>query len=82
MVSVWHRSCPPTPGPDQTGGIDTAAELYALEPAADVSGGPLQIVSITDDRIETVANPGYPDQGIPDVVYSVFADEADCESRP
>ena len=60
----------------QTDGIDKAADLYALDPDADVSGGPLQIVSITDSRIETVANPGYPDQGIPDVVYSVFADEA------
>ena len=60
----------------QTDGIDTAADLYALDPDADVSGGPLQIVSITDSRIETVANPGYPDQGIPDVVFSVFADEA------
>ena len=60
----------------QTDGIDTAAELYALDPDADVSGGPLQIVSITDSRIETVANPGYPHQGIPDVVYSVYADEA------
>ena len=60
----------------QTDGIDTAADLYALDPDADVSGGPLQIVSITDNRIETVANPGYPDPGIPDVVYSIFADEA------
>jgi len=60
----------------QTDGVDTAAELYALDPDADVSGGPLQIVSITDSRIATVANPGYPDQGIPDVVYSVFDDEA------
>jgi len=59
-----------------TDGIDTAADLYALDPDADVSGGPLQIVSITDSRIETVANPGYPDQGIPDVVFTVFADEA------
>ncbi|MGH3668470.1 MAG: ABC transporter substrate-binding protein, partial [Acidimicrobiia bacterium] len=66
---VWAR---------QTDGIDTAAELYALDPHADVSGGPLQIVSITDGRIVTVANPGYPDRGIPDVVYSVFADEADA----
>ena len=63
---------------EETDGIDTAAELYALDPGADVSGGPLQIVSITDSRIETVANPGYPDQGIPDVIYSVFADEADA----
>ena len=59
-----------------TDGIDTAAALYDLDPDPDVSGGPLQIVTISDTRIETVANPGYPEDGIPDVVYSIFADEA------
>jgi ABC-type transport system substrate-binding protein len=60
----------------QTEDIDTAADLYGLDSDGDVSGGPLQIVTITDTRIETVANPGYPEDGIPDVVYSIFGDEA------
>jgi peptide/nickel transport system substrate-binding protein len=60
----------------QTEDIDTAADLYGLDSDGDVSGGPLQIVAITDTRIETVANPGYPEDGIPDVVYSIFGDEA------
>ena len=59
-----------------TDGIDTAAALYDLDPGPDVSGGPLQILTISDTRIETVANPGYPEEGIPDVVYSIFTDEA------
>lgn len=60
----------------QTDGIETAARFYDLDAVPDVSGGPLQIVSITEDRIETVANPGYPGQGAAEVVYSIFADEA------
>jgi peptide/nickel transport system substrate-binding protein len=60
----------------ETDGIDTAAALYDLDPEVDVSGGPLEIVKVTDSRIATVANPGYPEDGIPDVIYSVFADEA------
>jgi len=60
----------------QTEDIDTAADLYGLDSDGDVSGGPLQIVTITDTLIETVANPGYPEDGIPDVVYSIFGDEA------
>jgi ABC-type transport system substrate-binding protein len=60
----------------QTEGLDTAAALYDLDADDDVSGGPLQIVTITDARIETVANPGYPEDGIPGVVYSIFGDEA------
>jgi peptide/nickel transport system substrate-binding protein len=61
---------------DQTQDIDTAAGLYGLDSDGDVSGGPLQIVTITDTRIEAVVNPGYPEDGIPDVVYSIFGDEA------
>jgi peptide/nickel transport system substrate-binding protein len=60
----------------ETDGIDTAAALYDLDPEVDVSGGPLVIVEVSDNRIATVANPGYPEDGIPDVVYSIFADEA------
>jgi ABC-type transport system substrate-binding protein len=60
----------------ETVGIDTAAALYDLDPEVDVSGGPLEIVEVTENRIATVANPGYPEDGIPDVVYSIFADEA------
>ena len=61
-----------------TDGIDTAAALYDLDSEVDVSGGPLQIVTITDTQIETVANPGYPESGTPDVVYSIFGDEAEA----
>lgn len=62
----------------QTDGIDTASALYALEANADVSGGPLVIVTVTEDRIESVANPGYPGNGVPDVVYSIFGDESEA----
>jgi peptide/nickel transport system substrate-binding protein len=62
----------------QTDGIATPSALYDLEASADVSGGPLEIVTITEDRIESVANPGYPGRGAPDVVYSIFADEAEA----
>jgi ABC-type transport system substrate-binding protein len=60
----------------ETDGIGTAAALYDLDPAVDVSGGSLEIMEVTDSRIATVANPGYPEDGVPDVVYSIFADEA------
>ena len=59
----------------ETDGLGTAAALYALDADVDVSGGPLEIVEVTDSRIATVANPGYSEDGIPNVVYSIFADE-------
>ena len=59
-----------------TADLDNAGELYALDGATDVSGGPLQIVSMGEARIESAANPGYPDPAISEVVYTVFADEA------
>jgi peptide/nickel transport system substrate-binding protein len=60
----------------ETEGIVTAVALYDLDPDVDVSGGPLEIMEVTDSRIATVANPGYPENGIPNVIYSIFADEA------
>jgi peptide/nickel transport system substrate-binding protein len=59
-----------------TAGIDDATDLYRLDGSNDVSGGPLQIVTLTDDRIEAVDNPGYPGSAIDSVVYTVFGDEA------
>jgi len=59
-----------------TEGFDDPAELFALDGDEDVSGGPLQIVSITDDEIEAVANPGYPGPEFETVVYTIFEDEA------
>jgi ABC-type transport system substrate-binding protein len=56
--------------------IDDAAGLYRLDGAVDVSGGPLQIVTITDDLIEAVANPGHPAPEFDTVVYTVFDEEA------
>jgi ABC-type transport system substrate-binding protein len=54
----------------------SAADLYQLDAGTDVSGGPLQIVTVTDNRIETVPNPGYPGERAEAVLYSIFPDEA------
>ena len=59
-----------------TAGIDQPAELFALDGDEDVSGGPLQIVTITDAVIEAVANPGYPGPEFDAVEYTIFEDEA------
>ena len=58
-----------------TAGIDNATDLYRLDGGDDVSGGPFQIVTLTDDLIEAVANPGYPGSDIDRIVYTVFGDE-------
>ena len=58
----------------RTADIDNATDLYELD-GDDVSGGPLQITTITDDSIEAVANPGYPGTDVAGVSYTVFADE-------
>ena len=55
--------------------IEASADLYALDAGGDVSGGPLEIVTIGDDRIETAANPGYAAQDVPAVTYSIFTTE-------
>jgi ABC-type transport system substrate-binding protein len=52
----------------------SAEELYALDDPG-VSGGPLQVVSVVEDRIEAVANPGYPHGDVSGVVYTIFPDE-------
>ncbi|MGH8952205.1 MAG: ABC transporter substrate-binding protein, partial [Acidimicrobiia bacterium] len=57
-------------------GLGSPEELYALDGATDVSGGPLQIVTAGETRIVSEANPGYPDRDTPEVTYTVFADEA------
>jgi len=59
----------------RTAPIDNATDLYELDGGDDVSGGPLQITTITDDSIEAVANPGYPGTDVAGVSYTVFADE-------
>ncbi len=58
-----------------TRGITTADELYALD-VDDVSGGPLQLGTTSDTRIDSVANPGYPGLTPDSVAYLVFPDEA------
>jgi ABC-type transport system substrate-binding protein len=50
--------------------------LYALSGDEDVSGGPLTLVEIADDRIVAVANPGYPETSVDRVEYRVYPDEA------
>jgi ABC-type transport system substrate-binding protein len=59
----------------ETDRTQSAAELYAVEDPG-VSGGPLRIVEVGAERIEAVANPGYPRSAASEVVYTVFPDEA------
>jgi ABC-type transport system substrate-binding protein len=59
---------------DQTGTVESAADLYGMDDPG-VSGGPLRIVSIAEDRIEAVANPGYPRSDVSVVEYTIFPDE-------
>lgn len=55
----------------------TAAEvLYAMSGDSDISGGPLALEEIGDDRIVAVANPGYPDTAWDRVEYHIYPDEA------
>jgi ABC-type transport system substrate-binding protein len=54
--------------------VSSADELYALDDPG-VSGGPLQVVSVDEDRIEAVANPGYPNGDVSAVEYTIFPDE-------
>jgi ABC-type transport system substrate-binding protein len=57
-------------------GVATTEALYALGGESDVSGGPLTLTEIGDNRIVTEANPGYPDTELDRVVYTVYPDEA------
>ena len=59
-----------------TESIETDTELYGLENVADLSGGPLQIVALDEDRIEAADNPGYPGEGPDSVIYTVYPNEA------
>lgn len=57
--------------------VSDAGELYELAGAEDVGGGPLALEAVSASEIRSVANPGYPIEGAPDVVtYSVLDDEA------
>ncbi len=51
---------------------DPAASLYAASGLADVSGGPLDLVSHDDSTIRSVANPAYGDGGADIVEYRIF----------
>jgi ABC-type transport system substrate-binding protein len=68
-VMPAHVWAPLSAGSDEAGG------LYRLDGDADVSGGPLQIVTVTDDLIEAVANPGHPGSEFDTVSYKVFEEE-------
>lgn len=55
----------------------TAEELYDMSGDSDVGGGPLAVASISEDRIISRANAGYPFPVAPDTVeYHIYADEA------
>lgn len=59
-------------------GMTTAAELFALDGADDVAGGPIDLVQVGEDRIVARANPGYQGESVvPIVEYVVFASEAE-----
>lgn len=54
----------------------TAEELYEISGENDVSGGPMVLSSVSDDRIVSRANEGYHRVGGPDIVeYQIFEDE-------
>ncbi len=59
-----------------TGQMDTAADVFGLTGEEDVSGGPLQLLTVGPDLIEAVGNPGHPDGFQGSVRYVVFPDEA------
>jgi ABC-type transport system substrate-binding protein len=56
--------------------VSSAAALYALEGEPDVSGGPLLLAEIGEDRIVALANPGYPETALDQVEYRIYPDEA------
>ena len=57
-------------------GVTTSDALYGLSGQSDVSGGPLTLTDVGDNRIVAEANPGYTDTALDRVVYSVYPDEA------
>ncbi|MGH8916690.1 MAG: ABC transporter substrate-binding protein [Acidimicrobiia bacterium] len=60
----------------RTDPLQTAAALYELDGAGDVSGGPLQIDAVEEQRILSVANPAYSRPTPDTVTYSIYPDEA------
>jgi ABC-type transport system substrate-binding protein len=54
---------------------DSAASLYEHPSSIDLSGGPLSIKTVDEDRIVSVANPGYRGAAPDSVTYLVFGDE-------
>ena len=80
-LAIWPNSvglAPIMPAHVWKGSIGdiTAQDLYALAGSHDVGGGPLALSEVTDERIVSVANPGYPGGIGPDTVeYYVFADD-------
>ncbi len=55
--------------------LDSAAAVYELDGAGDVSGGPLQIANVGEDRIQSVANPSYTRLAPDKVTYTIYPDE-------
>ena len=56
--------------------VSTAEDLYAMSGEPDVSGGPLTLTEIGEDRILAVANPGYTETELDRVEYRIYPDEA------
>jgi len=60
------------------GSVDgvTKKELYDLSGDVDVGGGPLTVVSVSDELVVSQANSGYPGAGTPETIeYHVYANE-------
>jgi peptide/nickel transport system substrate-binding protein len=56
--------------------LSTADSLYSDPAEVDVSGGPLQVTTVGQSRIESVANPGHPKVSADRVSYLIYPDEA------
>lgn len=54
---------------------ESAGDLYAADPSDDLSGGPLEIVTIDEGGILAQANPGYPERRADTVRFEVFENE-------
>jgi peptide/nickel transport system substrate-binding protein len=56
--------------------LATPEALYADDGAVDISGGPLQVISVGKTSIESIANPGHPEGSVERVHYVIYPDEA------
>jgi len=56
--------------------VASPEDLYAMSGEADVSGGPLTITEIGEQRIVALANPGYAETALARVEYHIYPDEA------